>query len=129
LELLNGVGIPLDRVILSHTDKVTDPGYHREILASGVYVEYDQALRQHLTGSTTIAELVATMCGEGFGSQILLGTDGARRTLWTALGGTPGLAWLRMAFPSVLAAHGVGEAQIEAMFVSNPARVLSFDPA
>lgn len=128
LELLNEAGIPLGCVIISHTDKVPDPGYHREILASGANVEYDQALRQHLAGTSTTAQLVATMWEEGFGSQILLGTDGARRSLWTALGGSPGLAWLRLDFPSVLAAHGVGEAQIEAMFVSNPARVLAFEP-
>lgn len=128
VELLNDVGIPLDRVILSHTDKVADRGYHREILASGANVEYDQALRQHLAGSTATAQLVAEMWEEGFGSQILLGTDGARRSLWTALDGSPGLAWLRVGFPTVLAAHGVGETQAETMFVSNPARILSFEP-
>lgn len=128
LGLLNDLGIPLDCVVLSHTDKVPDAGYHREILASGANVEYDQGLRQQLTGSSETAQLVANMWEEGFGTQILLGTDGARRTLWTALGGTPGLAWLSLGFPSVLAAHGVGEAQIESMFVSNPARVLAFDP-
>ncbi len=128
LELLNEVGVPRDCVIISHTDKIPDPGYHREILSSGANVEYDQGLRQHLTGSSATAQLVATMWEEGFGSQILLGTDGARRSLWTALGGSPGLAWLRLGFPPVLAAHGVDEAQVEAMFVSNPARVLAFDP-
>ncbi|CAN5734986.1 phosphotriesterase-related protein [soil metagenome] len=128
LELLNEVGIPLECVVISHTDKVLDPGYHRAILASGANVEYDQGLRQHLTGSSATAQLVAAMWEEGFGSQILLGTDGARRTLWTALGGSPGLAWLRQGFPTVLAAHGIGESEVEAMFVSNPSRVLSFDP-
>lgn len=128
LELLNEMGMPLECVIISHTDKVPDPGYHREILTSGANVEYDQALRQHLTGSSATAQLVAKMWEEGFGSQILLGTDGARRSLWTALGGSPGLAWLRLGFPTVLAAHGVDEAQVEAMFISNPARVLAFEP-
>lgn len=128
LELLREAGVPLESVIISHTDKVPDPGYHREVLASGANVEYDQALRQHLTGSSATAILVAQMWEEGFGSQILLGTDGARRTLWTALGGTPGLAWLRLGFPSVLATHGLSEEQVETMFVSNPARVLAFEP-
>lgn len=128
LELLDEAGIPLDCVIISHTDKVPDPGYHREILASGANVEYDQGLRQHLIGSSATAQLVVRMWEDGFGSQILLGTDGARRTLWTALGGTPGLAWLRLGFPSVLATHGLSEAQIETMFVSNPARILAFEP-
>jgi predicted metal-dependent phosphotriesterase family hydrolase len=128
LDHLRRAGVPLDRVILSHTDKVHDPGYHRQILGSGANVEYDQALRQQLTGSTATAELVASMWEEGFGAQIMLGTDGARRSLWAALGGAPGLAWLRSGFPAVMAAYGIGEAEVDAMFVTNPARVLSFEP-
>src|SRR3712207_7012929 len=34
-----------DRVVLSHTDKVADPGYHRDLLAAGAYLVYDQGLR------------------------------------------------------------------------------------
>ena len=45
LRLLDELGVPLDRVILSHTDKVVDRGYHRELLATGVYVVYDQGIR------------------------------------------------------------------------------------
>lgn len=124
VSLLLELGTPPDRVILSHTDKVTDPGYHRELLASGVNVEYDQSLRQAEDAVPQTATLIARMCEEGFGSHIMLGTDGARRSLWASLGGSPGLAWLATGFVEILREHGVAESQIQAMLVENPARVL-----
>jgi 5-phospho-D-xylono-1,4-lactonase len=128
IDLLVGAGVEPDRILLSHTDKVADRRYHRAILGSGASVEYDQALRQHLAGSTGTARLIADMWEAGFGTQILLGTDGARRSLWATLGGGPGLAWLVDGFDQVLRDHGVGESEIKAMFVTNPARVLAFEP-
>ena len=64
------------------------------------------------------------MCEEGFGSHIMLGTDGARRSLWASLGGSPGHAWLATGFVEILRDHEVAESQIKAMLVENPARVL-----
>ena len=46
IELLASLGVPLNRVVISHTDKVPDPAYHRDMLQTGVNLEYDQALRQ-----------------------------------------------------------------------------------
>lgn len=123
---LRAVGVSPDRVIVSHTDKVTDTAYHLAILATGANVEYDQSLRQSLAGSDDTARLVVAMWQAGHGRQILLGTDGARRSLWSTLAGAPGLAWLRKGFPQVLLAMGLGGAEIESMFVANPARVLAF---
>jgi phosphotriesterase-related protein len=60
------------------------------------------------------------MIESGFGSQILLGTDGARRSLWSTQGGTPGLAAL---YHSAIAA--VDRSTSDALFVANPARFLT----
>jgi 5-phospho-D-xylono-1,4-lactonase len=128
VELLRALDVPLGRVVLSHTDKRPDPGYHRELLASGVNLEYDQALRQPLDELKGSAWLLARMLEQGFGSQLLLGTDGARRSLWHVHGGSPGLAWLAGGYPAVLRRHGVEEADIERIFAANPARVLTLAP-
>lgn len=112
--LLTELGVPLHRVVLSHTDKHPDPSYHRDLLGAGANLEYDQALRD--PGPTLT--LLATMLDEGYASQLMLGTDGARRGLWRTLGGTPGLAWL--------AEHRVLDpATRHRLFVTNPARVLT----
>lgn len=128
IELLTMAGVEPSHMVLSHTDKRPDPSYHADILDTGAMVEYDQALRQKLNGSTTTAALVAAMWERGFGAQIMLGTDGARRSLWASLGGEPGLAWLKTGFPELLIRHGLAPEQIDTMFVDNPARWLAFAP-
>lgn len=119
VELLSGLGVEPTRVVMSHTDKVRDLGYHRDLLETGVNVEYDQVLRQ--TEDTWTLDMIETMAAEGRLSQIMAGTDGARRTLWTELGGSPGLAHLIEALQSRLDPKAC-----RAVLVDNPARLLAF---
>lgn len=119
VELLAASGVGPSRVVISHTDKVRDLAYHRDMLATGVNVEYDQVLRQ--TEDTWTLDLIETMAAEGRLSQIMAGTDGARRTLWAELGGGPGLAHLIEALQSRLDPE-----VCRAVLVDNPARFLAF---
>ena len=123
LALLAELGVPPDRVLLSHTDKLADRGYHRELLATGAYLVYDQGLR---TPEAT-ERLVRWMVEDGHQDQLLLGTDGARRSLWTVLGGAPGLAALRTQLGERLAGE-LGPAVMERIWVTNPAKALQFRP-
>ena len=52
--------------------------------------------------------------------RLLLGTDGARRSLWATLGGSPGLASLYGDF-----ARRLGSDIAEMIFETNPARYLT----
>lgn len=126
IKLLQLLNVPLTSVILSHTDKEPDLGYHREILSSGVFVEYDQCLRQSGDSEPTSAKLTAAMVNAGYLDQIMLGTDGARRTLWRTLGGSPGLSWLFSGWSKKLIETGLSEEDVHKIFVINPARALSF---
>ena len=124
IDLLSSLGVPLDRVVISHTDQEPDPGYHRALLRSGVNLEYDRTLRQ-AGGDQGTARLLASMIEAGYLHQLMLGTDGARRSLWRTLGGSPGLAYLATAYTGVLADHGVGPDERRVLFVENPARWLA----
>jgi predicted metal-dependent phosphotriesterase family hydrolase len=124
VERLAELGVPLSRVVLSHTDKHADLGYHRELLTTGVNLEYDQALRQDPGEQRGTAWLLSAMLAEGYRDQLLLGTDGARRSLWRTLGGAPGLAWLAAGFSAVLESWGVDAGTRRTLLVDNPARVL-----
>lgn len=121
IETLSSLGVDLGTVALSHVDKVADAGYHREILSAGALLCYDQALR---TPDQT-ADLIVEMVGEGFGRQMMLGTDGARRSLWSTLGGSPGLAWLAAGFSDVLRRRGLDDATVADLYQANPAAYLS----
>jgi predicted metal-dependent phosphotriesterase family hydrolase len=123
-ELLD-LGVEPERIALSHTDKVQDVGYHAEMLATGVYLCYDQALRWPEGNQT--AWLIGEMVAAGFGERLLVGTDGARRSLWKTLGGAPGLAWLRTGLPALLADRGLGVVDVDRLYVDNPARYLSLE--
>lgn len=129
LDILRNLDIDFSRVVMSHTDKEPDFAYHRELLSSGINLEYDQSLRQIDLENSTSALLTAEMIDLGFGGQIMLGTDGARRSLWTALGGSPGLAALYQNWSDKLLEVGITQEQIELMFVTNPANFLSLKGA
>ena len=57
----------------------------------------------------------------------MLGTDGARRSMWATLGGSPGLDWLLTAFPAALEERGVDNEMRTRLFVTNPAQFLAFE--
>lgn len=112
-------------VVLSHVDKVVDRGYHRELLASGVYAEYDQAYRWGDDPNGTLT-LLRWMVEDGLADRIVLGTDAARQGYLHAYGGRPGLAYLLREFTAQLAAADLGDDVRHALFVDNPARAFAF---
>lgn len=126
VELLREFDVPLDRVVLSHTDKVDDLRYHRELLESGVNLEYDQALRQSGETAGMTVRILAAMIDEGYLNQLMLGTDGARRSLWSTLGGSPGLSWLASGFRLAMKEAGVTDEDQHSLLVRNPRRFLAF---
>jgi phosphotriesterase-related protein len=126
IKLFTKLGIKLNRVTLSHTDKENDHGYHRELLSSGINVEYDQSLRQFNEEQPESALLTMAMIEAGHLNQIMLGTDGARRSLWSSLGGTPGLSWLYTGWGRKLKELGASEDVLSRLFNHNPSDFLAF---
>ncbi len=127
VERLVSGGVPATSIILSHIDKTNDLNYLRELAQAGAVLELDQSIkgRSEGTGSFT-ARVVVDLIEAGFEDQIVLGTDGARRSLWTSLGGDPGLAWLASTFPAVLSQMGVEQAQMVKIQHSNARRALTW---
>jgi phosphotriesterase-related protein len=68
------------------------------------------------------------MVEDGNADRLLLGTDGARRSLWTTLGGSPGLAALATGVGRRLEGE-LGAALTERIWVTNPAAALALRPA
>lgn len=127
VERLTSAGVPASAIILSHVDKTQDLGYVSELAQGGVFVELDQSLRERPKGTESItAQAVVRLVEAGLEDQIVLGTDGARRSLWTSLGGEPGLAWLAAGFPPVLRSLGIPDSVLEKIQHSNARRALSW---
>jgi phosphotriesterase-related protein len=115
-------------VVLSHTDKVVDRGYQREIFATGAMVEYDQGFRWKAGQANGTLTLLEWAFEDGFGDRVVIGMDAARQGYWTTHGGTPGMAWLLGDFAAAMAARGIGPAEQGLLFVANPARAYAFAP-
>lgn len=125
VERLQSLGVNLQHVCLSHLDRKPDLSYHREILASGVGVEYDSAFRWPVGQGNPTLELVVALLPE-FPTQIMLGMDAARRRYWKSYGGSPGLVYLMTDFSAQLRAAGATEAQLHDIFVVAPERSFTF---
>lgn len=130
IDELAGMGVPVTAIILSHVDKTKDLHYLADLAETGVYLELDQTLRQYERGVESITvRAIAALLEAGFGSQLVLGTDGARRSLWTSLGGTPGLAWLASSFSPLLRQVGLTDEQVTAVMRTNAVTALRWRAA
>ena len=127
LRLLADHGVELEHVALSHVDKVVDRGYHRELLSTGAFAEYDQSFRWR-DGPNGTLQLLAWMAEDGLADRIVVGMDAARRGYYRVFGGTPGLTWLVDGFRGLLETAGM-DGLLDTLLVPNPARLLAFaDP-
>lgn len=122
---LGDLGVALGHVALSHVDKVVDRGYHRELLSSGAFAEYDGSFRWGDKPNGTL-QLITWMAEDGLDDRIVLGMDAARQGYYHAYGGKPGLAWLVEGFRAMLETAGVDSNVRDRMFVGNPARLFAF---
>lgn len=128
LDLLRTHGVKPAHVILSHCDKVVDRGYHREILATGAFLEYDRSFRWKEGEPNGTLQLLEWVEEDALSGQVVLGMDAARRGYWRVYGGSPGMGYLLGAFRDAMRQRGLRPASIEGYFVANPARALAFAP-
>jgi predicted metal-dependent phosphotriesterase family hydrolase len=124
IRLLTDFDVPAARIILSHIDKVVDREYHREIVGTGAFVEYDQAFRWGDEPNGTI-QLIRWLIDDGLARGIVLGNDAARRRYYGVFGGAPGLAWLLDVFPGLVEPDDPGRVR-QQFFVDNPGRAFAF---
>lgn len=127
IDIFSRAGVDLRHVVLSHTDRKPDVNSHRQLLRTGVNLEYDSAFRWRKGQKNPTFDLLTTLLPE-FPDQLMLGMDAARRTYWKHYGGSPGLTFLLTEFAPRLRSAGVNEDLIKKIFVDNPARCFQFAP-
>jgi phosphotriesterase-related protein len=126
LELLHGLGVALDRIVLAHVDRNPDPELHAEVARAGAYLGYDGMARTREWPDSTIVECIAAVAALGGGERILLGGDVARRSRYVAYGGMPGLSYLSERFvPRIRRA--TSDELVDAVLRRNPARLLVWE--
>jgi 5-phospho-D-xylono-1,4-lactonase len=127
VEWFDRLGADLTHVVLSHVDRYQDVQYNREILQSGVFVEYDSAFRWKDGQENWTYKLIETLLPE-FPDQITMGMDAAKHAYWRSYGGEPGLDFLMTRFREDLNRMGLAD-YFKKIFIKNPAILFSFsDP-
>jgi len=131
LDILEGEGVELNRVIMSHFRPRTDEvDYHERIARRGAYVEYDMfgmevlncpSIPSYEQESVSIKELIE----RGFLEKILVSQDVCYKQLLTRNGGW-GYAHILNNVTPRFKENGITGEQIQAMMVENPKRVLPF---
>ncbi|MBS4221741.1 phosphotriesterase family protein [Lederbergia citrea] len=116
--------VPLNALIICHLDRTHHDYYlHKEILATGVFVEYDTIGRFKYHDDTTEALLIENMIEAGFVRQILLSLDTTQERLGT-YGGSIGLSYLLKKFLPYLKERGCPDSTIDILTVENPKQAL-----
>ena len=118
-------GVSPSALIIVHADGIANEDVHFELAKSGAWVEYDAvsdtSIKKHV-------RLIRAMLEAGYGEQLLVSHDAG----WYAVGeGKSGLKKIRP-FTTIadtlipaLKSAGVSKAEVEKLFVENPARAFS----
>jgi predicted metal-dependent phosphotriesterase family hydrolase len=125
LDLFERAGVPAQHVVLGHIDHNPDPLLLGELAGRGAYLAFDRPGRiKYAPDSDTVA-LVEALVEAGHVDQLLLGSDLARRSYWSSLGGGPGLGYLLTTFLPRVGGSAL-EPVVKQALTENAARAFSF---
>ncbi len=123
VELFLKLGADLNHVVLSHVDKQKDLAFHKDLMQTGVYVEYDSHFRWKTIDENPTYILLENLLPL-YSDRIVIGMDLAKNTYWKTYGGNPGLIYLLTEFRHELVARGISNF-FEKLFFKNPQMLYS----
>ncbi len=129
--VLKQEGVDLSRVVLGHSgDAVRDPGYLAAMADTGLTLGMDRFGIDHFATFTERSDLVAEMCRRGYAGRMVLAHDTCCYIDWFGPGRLDDLKdwhYLHVSQDVLpyLREHGVPGADIDAMLVTNPGRILA----
>jgi phosphotriesterase-related protein len=122
VDLLEGWGLPPDRLALAHLDRNPDWELHAGITARGVTLEYDTVGRTKYHPDSMVLDLIERVASAGHLDRIVLGIDTARPGMLRSYGGGPGLRYLMDRFVPRIGQR-LGDDAVQRILVANPARL------
>ena len=129
IQLLMSEGVNPERIIVGHVDRKLEWDYHVAMWQAGVTLSYDQISKEKYAPDSQRVEFILRAVQAGFGKQIVLAGDLARKSYWPSYGtgGGPGLTYILWRFIPWLRSEGLSEEAIQDLLVRNPARVLAIE--
>ena len=127
--LLREFGVDPRRIIIGHMDRRWDDrSLLVSVLKTGATIGFDQLGKPKYGPDAEKARVIRELVDAGYGEQLLLSHDLARRSLRPAYGGQPGFAWLLDRFALMLLDAGLTAMDVRQLLVDNPARALTIHP-
>jgi phosphotriesterase-related protein len=125
--LLSG-GVPPEKIIIGHLDRKLDWDYHLEIASTGVFMGYDQISKEKYWPDAARIEFIRRLIQSGYGRQILLSGDWARKSYWPSygFGHGPGLTYILGRFVPLMLEGGISRDDVHALLVENPAQAFAW---
>jgi 5-phospho-D-xylono-1,4-lactonase len=127
VELLRSEGVSPERIVIGHTDRNLDWDYHVAIAKTGVTLGYDQISKEKYFPDSLRVDFIVRMTQAGYGKQIILSGDLARRSDLTGYGGGPGYTFILWRILPWLHKEGLTDDNIHTLMVETPKRMLAFD--
>ena len=120
LDILESIGLPLDRFIWIHTQAEPDFDLHLDVARRGAWVEYD-AIGADDYDDAFFVERVQRVLDAGLGGRLLLSQDRGMYDPAQPGGGTPRpYTYLTERFVPALRAAGIDDATIRQLTEANP---------
>lgn len=128
VELLRSEGVLPEKVIIGHMDRKLEWEHHLRVARTGAYLGFDQLSKEKYYPDRVRIDFIKRLVAEGFGKQILLSGDMAKRSYLPGYGsgGGPGYTYILWRFLPWLREEGLPEDVIQDLVVNNPARALQF---
>lgn len=123
LDILESLGVNLNKVILGHTALANDLEYIKSLLKRGVYIEFDTIGKNSYLADEIRAQFIKTLCEEGWGDKLIMSVDLTRRSHLKINGGI-GYSYLLEKFVPMLEEIGLTKEDLEKMLIENPRKIL-----
>lgn len=118
------------KVLIGHLDRKLEWDYLREIAETGVTLGLDQISKEKYYPDRERIAFILRLAEEGYGDQITLSGDLARKSYWPSYGtgGGPGLTYILWRFVPWLREEGLDQEHIDQILIKTPARLFGLEP-
>lgn len=121
--------VPAEKILIGHLDRKLDYSYHLEIAKTGVSLGFDQFSKEKYAPDFKRIELISNLVKAGYGRQLTISGDLARRSDLSSYGGGPGYTFILWRIIPWLRKAGLSQDDIRDLFVVTPRQLLALDKA
>ena len=126
VRIFEDAGANLEKVIIGHQDRRLHWDDHLAVVKSGCNIGYDCISKEHYEPEAQRIAFTKRMIEEGYGGQVVLSGDIARRSYLTSYGGGPGFTYILWRFVPWLWQEGVSREATDRLLIENPARIFTW---